>query len=92
MTTTKTKAEQLREITTKAQAQTRADRIAKHTKYVDKIINKKLHFFATLGRTNATIKVRKKYSPTLVIEQFGKYGFEIKQASKNGRTILTIKW
>lgn len=89
---TKTKAEKLREITSKAQAQARAARIEKHTRYVDKIINKKLHFLATLGRTTATIKIRRKYSPTLVIEQFERYGFEIKQASKNGRAILTIKW
>lgn len=89
---TKTKAEQLRGITTKAQEQARAERIARHKKYVDKIINKKLHFFATFGRTNATVKVRRKYSPTLVIEQFANNGFEIKQASKNGRTILTLKW
>jgi tRNA G26 N,N-dimethylase Trm1 len=89
---TKTKAEQLREITTKAQEQARAERIARHKKYVDKIISKKLYFFATIGRTSAKIKVRRKYSPTLVIEQFANNGFEIKQTSKNGRAILILKW
>ena len=88
----KTKAEQLREITNKAQKEKQVERENQHKKYVDKLISGKLHLYATLGKASAVIKVRKKYSPTLVIEEFQRYGFEVKQASKNGRTILTIKW
>jgi hypothetical protein len=92
VTTVKTKAEQLREVTNKAQKEKQLEKENQHKRYVDKLISGKLHLCATLGRASAVVKVRKKYSPTLVCEEFQRYGFEVKQTSKNGRAILTIKW
>ena len=87
-----TKAEEMRKITDQVNEQKRADRIAEHNKYVTKIINGKIKTIALFGRSSATIKVRKRYSPALTIEQFENRGFEVKRASHNGKAILTIKW
>lgn len=87
-----TKAEEMRKITDQVNEQKRVDRIAEHSKYANRIINSKIKTVALFGRGSATIKIRKRYSPALLIEQFELKGFEVKRASHNGKTILTIKW
>lgn len=87
-----TKAEQLRKITDETLAQARAEKIKKHKTYAEKIINGKCRFFASIGKSSAKVKLRTKYSPSLVVDAIVDHGFEVVQSSKNGRAILTIKW
>lgn len=87
-----TKAEQMREITNKAVEQKRVNSITRHHNYVDRIVNRKVNFAANLGRSSIMVKIKSKYSTAIIIEELTRYGFEVKQNSKNGRAILTIKW
>lgn len=87
-----TKAEQLRKITDETLAQARVEKIKKHKTYAEKIINGKCRFFASIGKSSAKVKLRSKYSPSLVVDAIVDHGFEVVQSSKNGRAILTIKW
>ena len=87
-----TKAEKMREITNKALEQKRVESVAKHHNYVDRIVNRKVNFAANLGRSSVVAKIKPKYSTAIIVEELTRYGFEVKQASKNGRAILTIKW
>lgn len=87
-----TKAEKMREITNKALEQKRVESVAKHHNYVDRIVNRKVNFAANLGKSSVVAKIKPKYSTAIIIEELTRYGFEVKQASKNGRAILTIKW
>ena len=87
-----TKAEEMRKITDKANEQIRVERLAKHEKYVGKIINGKVGLAATLGLGTCTIKVKKRFSPTLTKGAFEKHGFEVTESRKNGRSIFKLKW
>ena len=87
-----TKAEQLREITNKALDRAQAEKIAKHKKYANKIVNGKCHLCADLGKANTKVKVKKNYCTDLVVDVLVDYGFTVITSSKNGRDILTIKW
>ena len=86
-----TKAEEMRKITDKANEQIRVERLAKHEKYVGKIINGKVGLAATLGLGTCTIKVKKRFSPTLTKGAFEKHGFEVTESRKNGRSIFKLK-
>lgn len=87
-----TKAEKMREITNKALEQKRVESVAKHHSYADRIVNRKVNFAANLGKSSVVAKIKPKYSTAIIVEELTRYGFEVKQASKNGRAILTIKW
>ena len=87
-----TKAEEMRKITDKANEQIRVERLAKHEKYASKIINGKVRFAAILGLGACTIKVKKRFSPTLTKGAFEKHGFEVTESRKNGRSIFKLKW
>jgi hypothetical protein len=87
-----TKAEQLRKITDEALAKVRAEKVAKHKAYADKIISGKCRFYAGLGKGSVKVKLRKKFSPSLVVDAIVDHGFAVIESSKNGRAILTIKW
>ena len=86
------KAEQLREITNKALGKVEAEKVAKHKKYANKIINGKCHLYAELGKASARVKVKKGYDADLVVDALVDYGFTVVTGSKNGRAIMTIKW
>lgn len=86
------KAEQLRKITNEMLDKAQAEKIAKHKKYANKIINGKCHLYANLGKASARVKVKKKYSADLVVDALVDYGFTVITGCKNGREILTIKW
>ena len=87
-----TKAEEMRKITNKANEQKRLERIAKHEKYASKIINRKIRLAAVFGFPTCTIKVKKRFSPTLTKDAFEKHGFEVTESRKNGRSIFKLKW
>jgi 3-phosphoglycerate kinase len=87
-----TKAEKMREITNKALEQKRVESVARHHNYVDRIVNRKVNFAANLCKSSVVAKIKPKYSTAIIVEELTRYGFEVKQASKNGRAILTIKW
>ena len=87
-----TKAEEMRKITNKANEQKRLERIAKHEKYASKIINGKIRLAAVFGFATCTIKVKKRFSPTLTKDALEKYGFEVTESRKNGRSIFKLKW
>lgn len=87
-----TRAEEMRKITDKANEQKRVERLAKHEKYVNKIINGKVKLAATLGLGSCTVKVKKRFSPTLTKDAFEKHGFEVTESRKNGRSIFKLKW
>lgn len=87
-----TKAEEMRKITNKANEQKRLERIAKHEKYTNKVINRKVRLAAVFGFATCTIKVRKRFSPTLTKDALEKHGFEVIESRKNGRSIFKLKW
>ena len=87
-----TKAEEMRKITDKANEQIRVERLAKHEKYVGKIINGKVRLAAILGLGTCTINVKKRFSPTLTKGAFEKHGFEVTESRKNDRSIFKLKW
>ena len=87
-----TKAEEMRKITNKANEQKRLERLAKHEKYVGKIINGKVGLAATLGFGTCSVKVKKRFSPTLTKDALEKHGFEVTESRKNGRSIFKLKW
>lgn len=87
-----TKAEKIREITNKACEQRKNEILAKHDKYANKIINGKVMLAATLGLGACTVKIKKRFSPTLIKEALEKHGFEVTESRKNGRSIFKLKW
>lgn len=87
-----TRAEEMRKITDKANEQKRVERLAKHEKYVSKIINGKVKFAANLGLGSCSVKIKKRFSPTLTKDAFEKHGFEVTESRKNGRSIFKLKW
>ncbi len=87
-----TKAESLRAITNKVKKQREDEMYASHKKYVDSLVNGKLYVLAKLGQSSAKVKIKSKYVPTLVVEEFVNQGFKITQGSVNGKVVLTVKW
>lgn len=87
-----TKAEEMRKLTNKANEQRKNEILAKHEKYVNQIINGKVVFAATLGLGSCTIKVKKRFSPTMVKDALERHGFEVTESRKNGRSIFKLKW
>jgi hypothetical protein len=86
------KAEEMRKITDKVNEQKRVKLLAKHEKYASKIINRKVRLAATLGRCICNVKIKKRFSPTLTKDALEKYGFEVTESRKNGRSIFKLKW
>lgn len=86
------KAEEMRKITDKANEQKRIERLAKHERYANKIINGKVRLAATLGFGTCDVKIKKKFSPTLVKDALEKHGFEVTESRKNGRSTFKLKW
>ena len=87
-----TRAEEMRKITDKANEQKRVERLAKHEKYVGKIINGKVRLAATLGLGTCSVKIKKRFSPTLTKDALERHGFEVTESRKNGRSIFKLKW
>ena len=87
-----TKAEEMRKITNEANEQKRAKRLAKHEKYVSKIINGKVRFAAILGLGSCSVKIKKRFSPTLTKDILEKHRFEVTESRKNGRSIFKLRW
>ena len=87
-----TRAEEMRKVTDKANEQKRVERLTKHEKYVGKIINGKVRFAAVLGLGSCSVKIKKRFSPTLAKDAFEKHGFEVTESRKNGRSIFKLKW
>jgi hypothetical protein len=87
-----TKAEEMRKITDKANEQTRIERLAKHEKYANKIINRRIRFSASLGFGTCNVKIKKRFSSSLIKDTLEKHGFEVTESRKNGRSIFKLKW
>jgi hypothetical protein len=86
------KAEEMRKITDKASEQKKNEILAKHEKYASKIIDGKVRLAATLGLGSCSVKIKRRFSPTLTKDALEKHGFEIKESRKNGRSIFKLKW
>jgi len=90
---TKTKAEQVKDLTVKAQNIRQKERVHFHEKYAEKIVSKKVVEQARKGRKSFAFKPKRKYSLVLLIEAFREMGFNTTdKRMKNGRYELTIKW
>lgn len=87
-----TRAEEMRKIKEHAEQRREEARKARHKKYVQKIVDRKIRRRALIGCSNCVVKVSRWYSPTLTAETFASLGFTVTKTSKNGRTILTVKW
>jgi hypothetical protein len=87
-----TRAEEMRKITDKANEQRRIERLVKHEKYVGKIINGKVRLAAILGFGTCSVKIKRRFSPTLTKDALEKHGFEVTESRKNGRSIFKLKW
>ena len=86
------KAEEMRKIVEKAVEDKRAVRANKSHAYATKVVETKCRKRARKGFNNYQFKMSRWHSPTLVIEHLEAMGFEVKRNSKNGKTILMIKW
>lgn len=87
-----TKAEEMRKIKEHAEQRREEARKIRHKRYIQKLIDKKIRRRALVGCSNCVIKVSRWYSPTLTAEIFTNLGFTVNKNSKNGRTLLTVKW
>ena len=87
-----TKAEEMRKITNKANEQKRLERLAKHEKYANKIVNGKVRLAAALGFATCNVKIKKRFSPILTKDALEKHGFEVIESRKNGKSIFKLKW
>ena len=87
-----TRAEEMRKITDKANEQIRVERLAKHEKYANKIINGKVRLAAIFGLGSCSVKIKKRFSPTLTKDALEKHGFEVTESRKDGRSIFKLKW
>lgn len=88
-----TKAEMLRITTTKANEERANKRKAKHRKLANKIIHNKLYRVAKRGGTRVEIILKRGYSPSLIIEELAKNGFDASESkTKNGRYLIVVKW
>ena len=88
----KTKAEIARAITEKAIEQKKVDRINRHNKLVNKVVDRTIPLIARLGRESYRLKVKRKFSTLLLKEQFEAKGFTVTESMNKGNHILTIKW
>ena len=87
-----TKAEQLGKIKTEAIEKRNAETKALYKKYVNKIIDGKLRLCASFGCGVCSVKIRKKYAPSLVKALLEEEGFEVVESRNNGKSIFRIKW
>ena len=85
-------AEEMRKITNRANEQKRVELISKHEKYASKIINRRVRLAANLGLSACTVKIKKRFVPTLTKDAFEKHGFEVTESRKNGKSIFKLKW
>ena len=88
-----TKAEMLRKVTTKANEERANKRKAKHRKLAEKVIHTKLYKEAKRGATRAEFVLKRGYSPSLIIEELAKNGFDASDSKmKNGKYLIVVKW
>lgn len=87
-----TKAETMRKITDKANADQHNKLVMKNKKYAEKLISTKAVRKALNGFGSYKFALRRKYVPSLVVNALTDMGFDVIRDSKNGKAILTIKW
>ena len=86
------KAEQTRKLMEEVMS-AKAERVYRENKaYVRRITETKFVKRAKKGYNNYEFKVSRLYSPAIVVEVLEKLGYEIKRNSKNGKTVLVVKW
>lgn len=83
------KAERMKEITKSAQSKSERKYRAKHCKYVDKVLEKKIKAYAECGCSSALIDIRKKYGVTTTSEILSRSGYNVEQ---KGTRTLKISW
>ena len=88
-----TKAEMLRNVTTKTNEERANKRKAKHRKLAEKVIHTKLYNEAKKGATIAEFVLKRGYSPSLIIEELAKNGFNASDSKMdNGKYLIVVKW
>ena len=88
-----TKAEMLRNVTTKTNEERANKRKAKHRKLAEKVIHTKLYKEAKRGTTRAEFVLKRGYSPSLIIEELAKNGFDASDSKmNNGKYLIVVKW
>ena len=88
-----TKAEMLRNITTKTKEERANKRKAKHRKLAEKVIHSKLYNEARRGATRAEFVLKRGYSPNLIIDELAKNGFNASDSKMdNGKYLIVVKW
>ena len=86
------KAKTMREILNKTMADNRAVELNANHTYAKKITETKFKKRAIKGFNNCEFKVRRRYSPTLVLENLTDLGYEVKRITKNGKPYILAKW
>lgn len=86
------KAEEMRKIVEKAVEDKKTARVNKSHAYATKVVETKCRKRAKKGFNNYQFKMNRWHSPTLVTEHLEAMGFGVTRSSKNGRTVLMIKW
>ena len=85
-------ADKMRELTIRANKAQEKAVVDKNNGYARKMVSCKIKPRATKGHSNYTLKVGRRYSPTLVENAFNEMGFKVQRSSKNGRAFLRIGW
>lgn len=88
-----TQAQAMRTIVNKTQEERRNKKVAKHQKYAEKIVARKVSRNARKGLTSLTFEPKKKYSPSLLVEQLSAMGFDMSESKMTkGKYQLKLKW
>ena len=88
-----TKAEMLRNITTKTNEERVNKRKTKHRKLAEKVIHTKLYNEARKGATIAEFVLKRGYSSSLIIEELANNGLDASESkTKNGKCLIVVKW
>lgn len=87
------KAEEMRNIVSAIQSVNRRKKIVEHQKYAEKIVARKVSKLARKGLSSLIIEPKKKYSPSLLIEQLSAMGFDMSESKMaKGKYQLKLKW
>lgn len=88
-----TQAQAMRTIVNKTQEERRNKKIANHQKYAEKIVARLVSKNARKGLTSLIFEPKKKYSPSLLVEQLSAMGFDMSESKMTkGKYLLKLKW
>lgn len=87
-----TTAEKMRELVKSTEKSNAKNRIEKHKKYVQNIINKKIAPLASKGKTEYKMKVPRKMFRVFLNDELIDNGFKTRYLSVYGTEFIVVSW